>query len=401
MPFISFDESMRLVESITLQTYKKEKIFLMEALGCVLAQDIVASYNSPEFPTSAMDGYAIVHDENQQRLPIASINPAGNDTLLTLQAGSCIKTFTGSLMPLGSDTLVPIENVRVEGESIIIHQSVPKGFAVREVGENYRKDEVLIPQNTLIDIAHIGVMATLNIVSVWVYQKPIVAILSTGSELLELGAIPTHQSQIRSSNNYILEAMVKKYGGKPLQMGCIADDRTTITHTMLQALNSCDILLTTGGVSVGDFDFVKDSVQEELGCDVLFQGVKIKPGQHLMIAQKGDKFVVALPGFAYSSTVTALLYLLPLMAKFQNTASPLKTIQATLKEPFSKKTDKKEFRACNCYLEKGHYAVDFVGKKVGTSAILTNMLGNIGLLVMDEDETTKAIGESVRVILLD
>lgn len=401
MPFISFDESMRLVESITLQTYKKEKIFLMEALGCVLAQDIVASYNSPEFPTSAMDGYAIVHDENQQRLPIASINPAGNDTLLTLQAGSCIKTFTGSLMPLGSDTLVPIENVRVEGESIIIHQSVPKGFAVREVGENYRKDEVLIPQNTLIDIAHIGVMATLNIVSVWVYQKPTVAILSTGSELLELGAIPTHQSQIRSSNNYILEAMVKKYGGKPLQMGCIADDRTTITHTMLQALNSCDILLTTGGVSVGDFDFVKDSVQEELGCDVLFQGVKIKPGQHLMIAQKGDKFVVALPGFAYSSTVTALLYLLPLMAKFQNTASPLKTIQATLKEPFSKKTDKKEFRACNCYLEKGHYAVDFVGKKVGTSAILTNMLGNIGLLVMDEDETTKAIGESVRVILLD
>ncbi|KIM02860.1 MAG: molybdenum cofactor biosynthesis protein MoaA [Sulfurovum sp. PC08-66] len=401
MPFISFDESMRLVESITLQTYKKEKIFLMEALGCVLAQDIVASYNSPEFPTSAMDGYAIVHDENQQRLPIASINPAGNDTLLTLQAGSCIKTFTGSLMPLGSDTLVPIENVRVEGESIIIHQSVPKGFAVREIGENYRKDEVLIPQNTLIDIAHIGVMATLNIVSVWVYQKPIVAILSTGSELLELGAIPTHQSQIRSSNNYILEAMVKKYGGKPLQMGCIADDRTTITHTMLQALNSCDILLTTGGVSVGDFDFVKDSVQEELGCDVLFQGVKIKPGQHLMIAQKGDKFVVALPGFAYSSTVTALLYLLPLMAKFQNTASPLKTIQATLKEPFSKKTDKKEFRACNCYLEKGHYAVDFVGKKVGTSAILTNMLGNIGLLVMDEDETTKAIGESVRVILLD
>lgn len=401
MPFISFDESMRLVESITLQTYKKEKIFLMEALGCVLAQDIVASYNSPEFPTSAMDGYAIVHDENQQRLPIASINPAGNDTLLTLQAGSCIKTFTGSLMPLGSDTLVPIENVRVEGESIIIHQSVPKGFAVREIGENYRKDEVLIPQNTLIDIAHIGVMATLNIVSVWVYQKPTVAILSTGSELLELGAIPTHQSQIRSSNNYILEAMVKKYGGKPLQMGCIADDRTTITHTMLQALNSCDILLTTGGVSVGDFDFVKDSVQEELGCDVLFQGVKIKPGQHLMIAQKGDKFVVALPGFAYSSTVTALLYLLPLMAKFQNTASPLKTIQATLKEPFSKKTDKKEFRACNCYLEKGHYAVDFVGKKVGTSAILTNMLGNIGLLVMDEDETTKAIGESVRVILLD
>ncbi|KIM08065.1 MAG: molybdenum cofactor biosynthesis protein MoaA [Sulfurovum sp. FS08-3] len=400
MPFISFDESMRLVESIKLQTYKKEKIFLMEALGCVLAEDIVASYNSPEFPTSAMDGYAIVHDESQKRLPIASINPAGNDTLPTLQAGSCIKTFTGSLMPLGSDTLVPIENVRVEGESIIIHQSVPKGFAVREVGENYRKDEVLIPRNTLIDIAHIGVMATLNIVSVWVYQKPTVAILSTGSELLELGEIPTHQSQIRSSNNYILEAMVKKYGGKPLQMGCIADDRATITHTMLQALNSCDILLTTGGVSVGDFDFVKDSVQEELGCEVLFQGVKIKPGQHLMIAQKGDKFVVALPGFAYSSTVTALLYLLPLMAKFQNTTSPLKTITATLKEPFAKKTDKKEFHACNCYLEKGHYVVDFVGKKVGTSAILTNMLGNIGLLVMDEDETTKAMGESVRVILL-
>ncbi|MBN2823855.1 MAG: molybdopterin molybdotransferase MoeA [Campylobacterales bacterium] len=401
MSFIHFDESMQILNAIEITNPKKEKIYLMDTLGYVLGEDITASYHSPEFPTSAMDGYAIRYEDQELReLPISSINPAGSDTQEALIGGRCIKTFTGSLMPEGSDTLIPIENVTVEGESIIINEAVPKGFAVREVGENYKDGEVLIGKNTPIDIAHIGVMATLNIVSPWVYAKPTVAILSTGSELLELGEIPTNKAQIRSSNNYILEAMVKKYGGKALQMGCISDDSASISKAMQEALNASDIVVTTGGVSVGDFDFVKDVVRDELGCEVLFQGVRIKPGQHVMVARKGDKFILALPGFAYSATVTALLYLVPLLAAFQKSFSPLKVVKATLKEPFVKRANKTEFSACNCYLEEGRYVVDFEGKKIGSSAILTNMLGNIGLLVTREADSSKEAGELVEVLVL-
>ncbi|MEA2029415.1 MAG: molybdopterin molybdotransferase MoeA, partial [Campylobacterota bacterium] len=382
--------------------FKRKKIYLMDALGYVLAQDIVASHNSPEYLTSAMDGYAIKHsDQEKKRLKIASINPAGSDSSEVVAKGSSIKTFTGSLMPKGSDTLIPIENVTVEGDDIIINEAVPMGFSVREIGENYAKDEVLIAKDTLIDIAQIGVMASLNEVNVWVYEKPRVAILSTGSELLELGQTQTNRAQIRSSNNYILEAMVKKYGGETLQLGCISDDRASISNAMQEALSQSDIVVTTGGVSVGDFDFVKDIIRDELGCEVLFKGVRVKPGQHIMVARKEDKFIIALPGFAYSATVTALIYLVPLIAKFQKRDSTLKVVKAKLKEPFSKRAKKAEFRACNCYLEGGSYVVDFEGKKVGSSAILTNMLGSVGLLITSESDKSKAAGDEVEVLLLD
>ena len=402
MGFIHFDDSINLLHTIKIENTKRKKIYLMDALGYVLAQDIVASHNSPEYPTSAMDGYAIKHSELAlKRLKIASINPAGKDIDEAVEQGSCIKTFTGSLMPKGSDTLIPIENVTVEGDEIIINEAVPQGFAVREIGENYAKDEVLIAQDSVIDIAQIGVMASLNEVNIWVYEKPRVAILSTGSELLELGQTQSNKAQIRSSNNYILEAMVKKYGGEALQMGCISDDRASISTAMQAALSQSDIVVTTGGVSVGDFDFVKDVVRDELGCEVLFKGVRVKPGQHIMVARKEDKFIIALPGFAYSATVTALIYLVPLLAKFKKSNSPLKVVKATLKEPFNKRAKKAEFSACNCYLEEGSYVVDFEGKKVGSSAILTNMLGSIGLLITSESDKSKAVGDRVKVLLLN
>jgi molybdopterin molybdotransferase len=311
----------------------------------------------------------------------------------------CIKTFTGSLMPEGSDTLIPIENVEVEGDEIIIKEKVPQGFSVRAAGENYAKGQLLIPKGTKIDFAQIGVMASLNIVTPLVYEKPTVSILSTGSELLELGEVQTSDSQIRSSNNYILEAIVQKYDGIPVQHGCIKDDKESITVAIADALAQSDIVVTTGGVSVGDFDFVKDVIRE-LGCDVVFKGVRVKPGQHIMVARKGDKFIIGLPGFAYSSTVTALLYVVPLIAKLQQGKCLLRKVKATLKEPFVKRAKKAEFTACNVSLTEGEYFVDFQGKKVGSSAILTNMLGNTALLVTGEEESSKEAGEKVNILLL-
>jgi len=150
-------------------------------------------------------------------------------------------------------------------------------------------------------------------------------------------------------------------------------------------------------VSVGDFDFVKDVIVE-LECEVLFKGVRVKPGQHIMVAKKEDKFIIALPGFAYSATVTALLYLVPLITKLQQGKCDLKIIEATLLEPFNKRQKKAEFTACNIMLEKGNYLVDFKDKKQGTSAILTNMLGQTALLITSEDDDSKAIGDKVKVL---
>ena len=396
---IHFDESLKMIENLEINKYKTKKLYLVDALGYVLAEDIVADHNSPEFPTSAMDGYAIIHEDmTLGTLKVGSINPAGSALQEEVIGGTCIKTFTGSLMPHGADTLIPIENVEVDGDEIIIKEEVPQGFSVREVGENYAKGQLLISKGTKIDFPQIGVMASLNIANVLVYEKPTVAILSTGSELLELGQEQTNDSQIRSSNNYILEAIVNKYDGIPMQLGCIQDDKATITKEISAALDKSDIVVTTGGVSVGDFDFVKDVIYE-LDCEVVFKGVRVKPGQHIMVARKEDKFIIGLPGFAYSSTVTALLYLVPLIEKLQQGTSSLRKVKATLKESFIKRAKKAEFTACNITLLQGEYYVDFKDKKVGSSAILTNMLGDVALLVTSEDDNSKEIGDEVSILL--
>ncbi|MBN2721552.1 MAG: molybdopterin molybdotransferase MoeA [Campylobacterales bacterium] len=401
MAFIDFETSLQIVNDLNPKKTATLELPLMQTLGFVLAQDIKASENSPPKPTAAMDGYAVRHEDMVlEKLIIEGINPAGSDIVQSVEKGKCIKTFTGSLMPRGSDTLIPIENVEVQGESIIIASPVPKGFSVRGIGENYEKDELLIPAGTKIDFAQIGVMASLNIDKLRVYSKPKVAIFATGSELLDLGETQTSDAQIRSSNHYTIEAIVTKYGGSPLQLGCVKDDKTIITHAMQKALRNSDIVVTTGGVSVGDFDFVKDVIKE-IGFEVLFQGVHIKPGQHIMLARKEDQFILGLPGFAYSSTVTALLYLLPLIARFTDTYQGLRTIKATLQESYTKKTNKTEFVACRIKSEHDRYLCDFGDKKLGSSAILTNMLGPTALIKLSSTDTSKQVGDEVSILFID
>jgi molybdopterin molybdotransferase len=394
-----FDESMRILNEVKIEKPRAHYRHLTETQGYVLAEDIVADSNMPEYTTSGMDGYAIRYtDQISGRIKITGDNPAGSDLKESVASGTCIKTFTGSLMPDGSDTLIPIENVTADGDEIIIDESVPAGYAVRPVAEAYAKGDILIPRATEIGFAQIGVMAGLNIVEPMVFDKPKVAILATGSELLQLGEERTSDSQIYSTNNYTIEAIVNKYGGQAIRLHNAADDTEGIARVMSEAVEMSDIVVTTGGVSVGDYDFVKDVIGE-LGFEVLFRGVRIKPGQHIILARKGDKFILALPGFAYSSTVTSLLYLLPLMGKFAHRDLGLPLVKATLREAFTKRAKKAEFTACNVVLEDGRYYVDFGGKKVGTSAILTNMLGNSALLYTTEDDSSKEAGEEVDLVL--
>ena len=399
--FISYNKSVEILNQINIEKRSTKKLYISDSLGYVLAQDIVAKENSPAFETSAMDGYAVKEEDlHLKKIKIIDKNPAGSVIGSEVSSSTCIKTFTGALMPKGSDTLIPIENVTVENDHIIINKPVPKGFAVREIGENYKENEVLIKAGTVIDFAQIGVMASLNIVHVEVFLKPVVSIASTGSEILDVGEVQTNEAQIRSSNHLTLEAIARKNGCDVHQMGTVMDDKGSITRLLKNALEKSDIVVTTGGVSVGDYDFVKDVIKEELKAEVLFQGVTMKPGRHILFAQKGDKFIIGLPGFAYSSTVTFLLYVLPLIYKFKGSKEALKTVDAIIDEPFPKKAPLTVFSACNVLLKEGNYHINFNGKKNGSSAILTNMLGDTGLLVQEESSPDLKANDKVKVILL-
>ncbi len=232
---ISFEESIRLIEQMQIEPLSWQRVPLQDALGRVVAQDIRADEDSPQAPTAAMDGYGVRYEDLKLGpLKIAGTNPAGAKSVPKLMPKECIKTFTGSLMPNGSDTLVPIEMVEVQGDKILIKQDLPKGFSVRVKGEHYTKGQLLIPKGSLIDFAQIGVMSSVGVANVNVYLKPTLSVLSTGSELLEIAQVRTRESQIRSSNNYTLAAIAKKYGEDVLQKGVVKDEIDSIKKTILE-----------------------------------------------------------------------------------------------------------------------------------------------------------------------
>ena len=401
MSFIEYETSQNMLGLLEVNASRYERVALNTSIGRVLFEDIVAEFNDPQFPTASMDGYALKHEDLEKgTLTVLGDNPAGHDETRVIKSGECIKTFTGSMMPEGADTLLQIENVEFKDGTITINEGVPLGSSVRPIGEGYKAGEVLIRKGTKIGFAEVGVMAGLNQVMVKVSVRPRVAVIATGSEILDLGENSDNPAQIRSSNNYTLAALFEQAGAEVIQLGTAPDNRDEIMHTFENALANADILVSTGGVSVGDYDFVKDIVPR-LGAQVVYKGVGIKPGRHILVAQMQSKFILALPGFAYSSTVTAILYALPLISRMLGKNRPFVQVAAKLQEDFTKRSRFTEFTACNVVIEDGEYFVNFKDKIVGSSAILTNMLNQSALMVAGEDDKFLEAGTYVSVILLE
>jgi len=362
LDFISYETSQNMLDLLEVNSSRYERVALNASIGRVLFQDIVAEFNDPQFPTASMDGYAVKYvDLEKGELTVLGDNPAGHDEIRVLQEGECIKTFTGSMMPRGADTLIQIENVTYKDGKIIIKETVPLGFSVRPIGEGYKAGKTLITKGTKIGFAEIGVMAGLNQVMVKVAIRPRVAVIATGSEILDLGENSNNPAQIRSSNNYTLAALFEQAGAEVIQLGTAPDNRDAIMHTFQNALANADIL----------------------------------------VAQMQSKFILALPGFAYSSTVTAILYALPLISKMLGKKEPFKQVGAKLQEDFKKRSPFTEFTACNVVVEDGEYFVNFKDKIVGSSAILTNMLNSSALMVAGEEDKFLEAGTFVNVILLE
>jgi molybdopterin molybdotransferase len=398
--FAQFDETLKALEQSVDGYFGTENIFLTSSLGRILAVDVVATCNNPEFETSSMDGYAIRFcDQTLGKLTISDFLAAGSYKQGVVQEGTCIKTFTGSLMSEGSDTLIPIENVEVQDGAIHIKTPVAKGFSVRLVGENYKKGEVLIKKGTKIGYAEIGVMAELGMVQVEVFMRPRVSILSTGSEILELGEPKTNPAQIYSSNHVTIEAILSEAGCETMRMKLVKDDKEAIQKQLMQALMGSDIVVTTGGVSVGDFDFVHD-ILGDMKIDYIIDGAFIKPGRHIKVLKIGHKYIFALPGFPYSASVCAFLYILPLVRKMRAQNSALPITKAFMGEDYTKRSKYTEFTACNLRFSEGKLVVDLERKKEGSSAILNNLLDKAVLLRVEKEVKELKKGEMVEVVML-
>ncbi|EAH4936137.1 molybdopterin molybdotransferase MoeA [Campylobacter lari] len=377
----SYEDSLKSLKQAINSYEKIEKIALTECLDRILAIDIIALNDHPQFPTSAMDGYAIKFDDQDENLKIIGEVPAGKFPNFKLNTKECVKTFTGSLMSEGSDTLVPIEKVQVENDILIIKEKVSKNFAVRKIGESYKKGEILLKKGTKISYSEIALLAELGYFHISVFIKPIIGVLSSGSEIKDLGESLEHPAQIRSSNHIAIANMAKKLGAEARIFPLLKDDMQKTPSVLKQALNACDILVTTGGVSMGDFDFLKQAVKE---YEIIIDKVNVKPGKHIKIAKFEDKFIFALPGFPYSAMVMFNLYVRELLNAWLLQEKDY-VFKAFANTDYKKKSSHLEFVACNIEFKDGKIYANLKGKKQGSSAIINNLNHKAALMIAHDD----------------
>ncbi len=392
--FMSYADSLKILKDTINAWEKVEKVAITDALDRNIAYDVTAAENYPAKPVSAMDGYAFAFKDGLNELELITDLPAGSDKGLHVEGSKCVKTFTGSLMSEGTDTLVPVENVEVSGSKIIIKKSVPKGFAVRAVGESYKKGEILIKKGTRLTYSEIALLAELGVFHVSVFIRPRVAILATGSEIKDLGEPLDSPAQIHSSNHVGIAMQIRKMGAEPILCEIVRDKAELVEKAIINALKSADILVTTGGISMGDYDFVKGALNENF--KLIIEGAAIKPGRHIRVAKSGDKYIFALPGFPYSAMVMCVLYVRVLINTWFSQEEP--KITAIMDEDYKKRSPFLEFTAVNLENRDGKIFVNLNGKKLGSSAIVNNLTNEAALLIIPKETEFIAKGEVVEVL---
>ena len=392
--FMSYADSLKILKDTISAWEKVEKVAITDALDRNIAYDVKAAENYPAKPVSAMDGYAFAFKDGLNELELITDLPAGSDKGLHVEGSKCVKTFTGSLMSEGTDTLVPVENVEVSGSKIIIKKSVPKGFAVRAVGESYKKGEIFIRKGTRLTYAEIALLAELGVFHVSVFIRPRVAILATGSEIKDLGEPLDSPAQIHSSNHVGIAMQIRKMGAEPILCEIVRDKAELVEKAIINALKSADILVTTGGISMGDYDFVKGALNENFS--LIIEGAAIKPGRHIRVAKSGDKYIFALPGFPYSAMVMCVLYVRVLINTWFSQEEP--KITAIMDEDYKKRSPFLEFTAVNLENRDGKIFVNLNGKKLGSSAIVNNLTNEAALLIIPKETEFIAKGEVVEVL---
>lgn len=404
---ISFFEAVDFITHSKILPLGREKVIFSDSLGRVLAQDVVAKSNMPKFPTSSMDGYAFCFEDVQklrmEGLIFQGDNPAGT-SIEPLQPNSAIKTFTGSTMPQNSDTILLVEHSFCQRGRIFLSKDAPlpkKGDWVRSVGENYAQGDILLKRGDIVGAYEVGLLADLNEVFVEVFRKPRVGILTGGSEIIEVGQERVSENTIRSVNNHLLKAMVQMMGGEAFLYSIMPDKKESIKEMMIEVMNNCDVLVSTGGMSMGDYDFTQQVISEL--SEVVFKGVRIKPGKPVSYAlyNQGDlkKPLLGLPGSPNSAAVTFYLLGRLIFAMMLGIDYKHQFLKAILSEDVKRSDSRMEFRVCDLEIIEGQYYASFSKKRALQSSVINNLCGKTALVVLEENGGNLHKGDVVDILL--
>jgi molybdopterin molybdotransferase len=381
-----------------------ERVSILDALGRVIAEDIHANRNIPPLDNSAMDGYALMSEDAQKasanhpvRLEVLEELPAGFISTKRLEKGKAIRIMTGAPIPKGADTVIPVEETKKEDGSVLILKASAPDENIRKSGEDVKKGDRVISKGDMIRPAEVGMLASVGRSFVSVYQKPLVAILCTGDELVDVDG-DLDEVKIISSNSYTLAAQVKDCGAIPLQLGIAKDRKAEIEEKLRQGIRA-DVVISSAGVSVGDYDFVKD-VMKSLGMEMIFWKVAMRPGAPLAFGMIGEKPVFGLPGNPVSSMVSFEQFVRPSLLKMMGRRQLSRpVIEAILKEEIKKMTGRRYFIRGSVSFQKDQYVVTTTGEQ--GSGILRSMVRANGLIVIPEEQEIVKAGERVKVQLLD
>jgi molybdopterin molybdotransferase len=399
---ISVEEAIhRILEQIP--RLGKERLPILQCLGRIMGEDIFAPRNIPPWDNSAMDGYAVrwqdIHEASPHKgikLKVLADLPAGRIFEGEIGPGEAIRIMTGAPLPRGADTVIQVEDTEKSGDAVRILSCPEKGKNIRLAGEDVKAGERVLEEGNLLRPPHMGLLASLQRSIISVYQVPRVAILSTGDELIEIDE-PWEEGKIINSNSYSLASQVIECGALPLQLGIAKDNPEALSAKIHQGLFA-DILVTSGGVSVGDYDLVKGMLRELGKID--FWKVAMRPGQPLAFGIVFGKPLFGLPGNPVSSMVSFEQFVRPSilkMAGHQNLFRP--TLPAVLREDIEKKAGLTHFIRCRLIYEQGKFSAWSTGEQ--GSGILSSMVKAQGLIVLPRNKTLLRAGEEVRVILLD
>jgi molybdopterin molybdotransferase len=334
---VSVQEATSIILSNLFQP-KTSKVSLNECLGKILAEPIVADRDFPPFDRATMDGIALAFDSYQKGVAnfrIESVQAAGEHRKKLKSDVACIEIMTGAMLPEGTDTIVPYEQIEIKNDHATINsKQVAKGQNIHLQGSDAKKDHLLLETGTVISPAEVALLASIGKTSVSVVSAPKIVIISTGNELVDIEQTPAPH-QIRKSNSYALQATLAELGIDSALLH-LADDQDQIKTEIKQALLDFDVLLLSGGVSKGKFDFVPSAL-ESLGVHKLFHQVSQKPGKPMWVGKVGNKFVFALPGNPVSTFLCFHRYVKPWLLLSMGTQP--NTSKAILSKDFSFKGD--------------------------------------------------------------
>ena len=381
-----------------------EKIPLDQALGRVMAEDVVSRINNPPLDNSAMDGYAVIAGdiqsatpENPVKLEMVEEIAAGYTAKGTLKPGQTMRIMTGAPIPPGADAVLMQEDTQKDGDSILCLDKADVEENIRRAGEDIKIGESVLKKGTTLSPAHIGMLAVIGRSQIVVSQRPTVSILSTGDEILELDETP-QGPQIFNSNGHMLAAQIKSAGGIPIYLGIAKDTEKDLMEKFEWALKA-DIVVSSGGVSVGDYDLVKSTLQK-MGQDMLFWKVAMKPGKPLAFGRIGKTPIFGLPGNPVSSFVSFEQFVRPSLRKVLGCSDlSHKTVQAKLTRTIHKKPGRLHFLSSIVSWADGEYTVTPAGEQ--GSGILKSAANANGLLIFPLEAEEIKQGQEVAVQLLE